>query len=74
MCRVKAWYGHNLSCVPCVGVIAMNACVSCECVWVVRDTAWTLPLAVCCIGPLLVVDGVAGEVVAVHAVDAMVKS
>ena len=42
--------------------------------WVVLDTAWTLPLAVCCIGPLLVVDGVAGEVVAVHAVDAMVKS
>ena len=42
--------------------------------WVVLDTAWTLPLAVCCIGPLLVVDGVAGEVVAVHAVDAMMKS
>ena len=42
--------------------------------WVVRDMTWTLPPAVCRIGPLLVVDGVADEVVAVHAVDAMMKS
>ena len=42
--------------------------------WVVRDTAWTLPPAVCRIGPLQVVDGVAVDVVAVHAVGVMVKS
>ena len=59
----------------CVDAAAISDCVCVRpCVWVVRDTAWTLPLAVCCIGPLLVVDGVAGEVVAVHAVDAMMKS
>ena len=59
----------------CVGVIAMSDCVGmCPCVWVIRDTVRTLPLAVCCIGPLRVVDGVAGEIVAVHAVDAMMKS
>ena len=59
----------------CVGVafVSDHVCVR-PCEWVVRDTAWTLPLAVYCIGPLLVVDGVAGEVVAVHAVDAMMKS
>ena len=58
-----------------VDAAAMGGCVCLRPYeWVVRDTAWTLPLAVCCIGPLLVVDGVAGEVVAVHAVDAMVKS
>ena len=57
----------------CVGVIAMDArvCVS-SCV---GDPRYGLdPSTVCCIGPLQVVDGVAGEVVAVHAVDAMMKS
>ena len=59
----------------CVGAAAISDCVYvCLYVWVIRSTVWTLPLAVCCIGPLQVVDGVAGEVVAVHAVDAMVKS
>ena len=59
----------------CVGVVAIGDCVyTCVCVWVVRDTVWTLPLAVCCIGPLQVVDEVAVDVVAVHAVGAMVKS